>query len=136
MLGGIASHLAGFRAGAQNRRTTQVKVYRESTQGITDGRGKTTFPRELVWEGLVEVRSYEPYERTSETAGAEKTIQQLHINFPVGAGPFEVGDIVDEESDRYGPPGPQASYRIAGLHRVSLQTGQRVRVDEILPKKK
>ena len=73
------------------------------------------------WHGRCKVQTYEPdaIERTS--AGRPVSSQADRLHLPVGAGPFEIGDLAYIEG--YARP-----YRIDGLIKKTYQTAQRMRV--------
>ncbi len=60
---------------------------------------------------------------TSPTVGgATVTIQRYRVDIPVGAGPVQVGDLVECRGRQF---------RVTGLHEKTWQTAQRLPVEEV-----
>lgn len=79
-----------------------------------------------VYAGKCKVQTYEAFE-SKRDVGAQTVVQQRYtIHVPVGSGPFEVGDVVTVAARVY----PERKFRVAGTHEKSLQTAQRLLVDE------
>jgi hypothetical protein len=87
-----------------------------------DGRVTPTYADPPPYAGKCKLQTYEPYEQTPEVGGSTPTVQRYSLHVPVTAGPLEVGDVATVGARRF---------RIAGLHRKSFQTAQRLLVDEI-----
>lgn len=85
----------------------------------------------VVYEGPCKVATYAPYESTKDIGGKEVAVQRYSIHTPVGAGPFEVGDVVDITVSANEPATLGREFRVAGLHEKTWQTAQRMFVDEV-----
>ena len=73
------------------------------------------------WNGRCKVQTYEPDAIDRVSAGRPVVTQEYRLHVPVGAGPFEIGDVAEVE----GYPQP---FRIDGLIKKTFQTAQRLRV--------
>ena len=74
------------------------------------------------YAGRCKIQTYEPHEQTPEVGGSSPTVQRYSLHVPIGAGPFEVGDVATVGA---------RVFRIGGLHGKTFQTAQRLLVDEI-----
>ena len=81
----------------------------------------TSTQRESVYEGRCKVQTYEPDAIDRVSAGRPVVTQEYRLHVPVGAGPFEIGDLAEVE----GYPQP---FRIDGLLKKTFQTAQRLKV--------
>ena len=75
----------------------------------------------VVYEGRCKVQTYEPDAIDRVSAGRPVVTQEYRLHVPVGAGPFEIGDVAEVE----GYPQP---FRIDGLLKKTFQTAQRLKV--------
>lgn len=79
-------------------------------------------------EQTCKVQGFRPYETVVASGGRDITVQRTEIHVPIGAGPFMVGDIFEVEGHRF-------PLRVAGLDDKSIQTMQRLLVDQQSDKK-
>lgn len=87
--------------------------------------GKTSVqPAVVVYEGRCKVQSFRPYETVVISGGRPVVEQRTEIHVPVGAGPFRVGDVWTVDGFDY-------VFRVGGVDEKSLQTAQRLLVDEV-----
>lgn len=86
--------------------------------------------RSTVYAGRAKIQTYEPYESDRESAGSTVIIQRYSVHVPVNVGPFEVGDLVHVDSS-VNPLLDGSTFRVAGPHEKTLQTAQRLLVDEL-----
>ena len=83
----------------------------------------TTETETEVYAGKYRLTTYEPYETVVTSAGRMVVQQRYQAHFPVGVGPFAIGDLIyPADSDRV--------LRVAGLLEKTYQTAQRLLVDE------
>ena len=73
------------------------------------------------WNGRCKVQTYEPDVIDRTSAGRPVSSQEDRLHLPVGAGPFEIGDLAYIEG--YARP-----YRIDGVIKKTYQTAQRMKV--------
>lgn len=73
------------------------------------------------WRGRCKVQTYEPDAIDMVSAGRAISVQEDRLHVPVGAGPFQIGDLAYVEG--YSRP-----YRIDGLILKTFQTAQRLKV--------
>lgn len=78
-----------------------------------------------VYAGRCKVQSYMAYEQDVVIAATTETKQRYLIHVPVAAGPFAPGDRVTVTSMG------NRTFRVAGPHRKTWQTAQRLLVDEV-----
>ena len=81
----------------------------------------TTTTSAEVYSGKCKVQTYEPDAIDRVSAGRPVVTQEYRLHVPVGAGPFEIGDVAEVE----GYPQP---FRIDGLIKKTFQTAQRLKV--------
>lgn len=75
-------------------------------------------------EQTCKIQSFRPYETVSTSGGRAIVTQRTEVHVPVGAGPFKIGDVFTVEGHPY-------DLRVAGLDDKSIQTMQRLLVDQI-----
>lgn len=64
--------------------------------------------------------------------GGSVPVFRLEAQFPVAAGPFQVGDVVQTfAADDTAYATPVHVFRVSGLHRKTWQTAQRLPVEEL-----
>lgn len=122
---------AGRRA-AEHLMVDRIIISRVSRVGVEDGLGGETFPLIPVYEGVGKIQTYEPYEQTPNVGGASIVMQRYSVHVPWDAGVFEPGDVVKVLEARWDVSSIGREYRVAGLHEKTLQTAQRLLVDELV----
>lgn len=125
----VLAELADGQALAEDLFLDQCKITREPAEDadwVTGPDGRQT-PAQWgpVYEGPCKVQSQQPYEVKSQVGSTTEVTQRYMVHVPVGAGPFEVGDLVVVTSmgDR--------ELRVAGTHHKTFQTAQRLLADEM-----
>lgn len=121
------SALRAGRKAAERLMVDAVQIARVSTD--LDEWGNAA-PPAVVYEGKAKVQTFEPYESQRESGGASVIQQRYSVHVPWDAGPFRVGDVVTVTAAALSAHAVGAEYRVAGLHEKSLQTSQRLLVDE------
>lgn len=127
-----ASAIQAGRRAAERLMVDQVRISRVSKVPVEDGLGGVTYPETLVYEGVGKVQTYEPYEQTPAVGGTTIVLQRYSIHVPWDAAIFEPGDVVVIVAARWEVASVGREYRVAGLHEKSLQTAQRLLVDEFV----
>ena len=87
---------------------------------------------ELVYEGPCKVQQTLAQSSSQESGGAVFTVQDTALHVPVGAGPVAPGDRATMLTGVYNPALVGNVYRVTDLYEKSLQTAQRLRVEELL----
>ena len=127
----ITAALREMRAHAESLMVATVRITRlgevDRRTGLAD--------RITVYEGRGKVQTYEPYEADREVTGGTWVVQRYHVHVPVTAGPFENGDLVEILTSPLMPHQVGDVFRVAGLHEKTMQTAQRLLVDEITNQK-
>lgn len=79
-----------------------------------------------VYLGKGKVNSYQPYEQERNVSGSQDVTQRYSVHIPVSVAGVAVGDIVTVTA------GPSAGrvLRVAGTHRKTFPTAQRLLCDE------
>ena len=116
----------GIRSG--RRRAEKLMVSHGVCKRVTDlvdpDDGTTSTTETQVYSGKCKVQSFRPYESVIISGGRPVVEQRTEIHVPVGAGPFQVGDVWTVEGFRY-------PFRVGGIDEKSLQTAQHLLVDEV-----
>lgn len=86
----------------------------------------------LVYEGPCKVQQTLAQSSSVEVGGAVFTAQDTRLDIPVGAGPVAPGDRATMLTGAYNPALVGNVYRVTDLFETSLQTAQRLRVEELL----
>ena len=86
---------------------------------------------ELVYEGPCKVQQTLAQSSSQESGGAMFTVQDSRLDIPVGAGPVAPGDRATMLTGVYNPALEGNVYRVTDLFEKSLQTAQRLRVEEL-----
>lgn len=86
--------------------------------------GTTSTTQEVVYEGRCKVQSFRPYESVIISGGRPVVEQRTEIHVPVGTGPFRVGDVFEVAGFDY-------EFRVGGIDEKSIQSAQRLLVDEV-----
>ena len=113
------------------------RVTRASGAEMTDPiTGEVTFPSVPVYpsageQGWCKVQTGRIQEFTPESAGRVVTVQRYLLHLPVGAGPVEVGDLVEILSAAWDPHLAGRRYRIVATHHKTLATAQRTEIEEV-----
>lgn len=116
---------AAIRAGQQaaERLMTDTCTVRRVESVVNPEDYTTTETETEVYTGKYRLTTYEPYETVVASAGRMVVQQRYQAHFPVGVGPFAIGDLIyPADSDRV--------LRVAGLLEKTYQTAQRLLVDE------
>lgn len=114
-----AEKLAGFKCVCVRKKRVQdpvTKVY-ETVEWVVYGGPEHP-------EQTCKIQSFRPYETVSTSGGRAVVTQRTEVHVPVGAGPFQIGDVFTVEGHRF-------DLRVAGLDEKSIQTMQRLLVDQI-----
>ncbi len=90
---------------------------------VTLPNGDDGFEDVPVYSGRCKVQSFRPYETNIESAGRPVVTQRLEVHVPVGTGPFKIGDVFTVE-------GHSVPLRVAGVDEKSMQSAQRLLVDQ------
>lgn len=116
----------GIRSGQRRAERLMVSrgVCRRSTEVVDETDGTTSVVDTLVYEGRCKVQSFRPYETVLISGGRPVVEQRTEIHVPVSAGPFHVGDVFTVTGFDY-------LFRVSGIDEKSLQTAQRLLVDEV-----
>lgn len=128
----IISALPEMRAAAESLMVDTLRIERVSAVGVEDGQGGITYPTFIVYEGKGKIQTYEPYEQTPVVGGATFVKQRYSAHIPWDAGEFEPGDVVQLVASRFPVSAAGRKYRVAGVHEKTLQTAQRLLVDELV----
>ncbi len=124
--------LPELRALAESLMVDTFLIERVSTVGVEDGRGGITYPKVTVYEGKGKIQTFEPYGQTPNVGGATFVKQRYYAHIPWDAGEFEPGDVVKLVASRFPVSAVGRKYRVAGVHEKTLQTAQRLLVDELV----
>ena len=122
----IADRLPVLQAAAERMMTSTVTITRLGEPVWDEDAGDYTDTLTTVYAGKCKVQTYEAFESKRDVGAATVVIQRYTIHVPVDAGPFEVGDVVTVAQRIH----PERRFRVAGTHEKSLQTAQRLLVDE------
>lgn len=76
------------------------------------------------WKGRCRLQTYEPDAIQRTSAGRVAFTQEDRLHVPVGAGPFEIGDVAYVA-------GYERPYRVEGLILKTFQTAQRLKVTTV-----
>ena len=128
----IISALPEMRRVAESLMVDTLRIERVSKEGIEDGLGGITYPTVVVYEGKGKIQTYEPYEQAPTVGGASFVKQRYSAHIPWDAGEFEPGDVVKLVASRFPVSAVGRKYRVAGVHEKTLQTAQRLLVDELV----
>lgn len=128
----VASAIQAGRRAAERLMIDLIRVSRVSRVPVEDGLGGVTYPTIVVYEGAGKIQTYEPYEQTSTVGGATLVIQRYSVHVPWDAGVFEPGDVVQVVEAAWDIASVGRKYRVAGMHEKTLQTAQRLLVDEFV----
>lgn len=103
-------------------RPTEAVSHEDGTTGVTftPVYGDTDCP----WAGKCKVQSFRPYETVLISGGRPVVEQRTEVHVPVSAGPFKVGDVWTISGFDY-------KFRVSGVDEKTLQTAQRLLVDEV-----
>ena len=72
--------------------------------------------------GKCKVQANQLTDMSPEVGGATVSVQRYRVDIPVGAGPIEVGDLIETRGRQF---------RVTGLHDKTWQTAQRLPVEEV-----
>ena len=120
---------------ARDAERMMVDVCRIERPGevVTDPETGVVSPSfELVYEGPCKVQQTLAQSSSQESGGAMFTVQDSRLDIPVGAGPVAPGDRATMLTGVYNPALVGNVYRVTDLYEKSLQTAQRLRVEELL----
>lgn len=125
----LAAVLPSLQAQAESMMVTPCRVRRilSVTPDPITGADVITYAEPDPYEGVCKVQDKDLVPSPEQIPGATIPTFRLEVHVPVGAGPFEVGDIVEVLDGET----VTRSLRIAGLHRKSWQTAQRLPVTEL-----
>ena len=102
-------------------------------ESVTDPESGVVSPSfTLVYEGPCKVQQTLAQSSTAEAGGAVYTVQDTAVHIPVGVGPVAPGDRATMLTGVYNPALVGNVYRVTDLYEKSLQTAQRLRVEELL----
>lgn len=87
---------------------------------------------EAPLDGRCKVQQTMAQSSSREAGGGVYTAQDARLDIPVGAGPVAPGDRVTMLTGAYNPALVGNMYRVTDLFEKSLQTAQRLRVEELL----
>ena len=126
----LAAELPGLQTQAESTMRTPCRVKRPTGVGADPNTGADvyTYATSPVYVSDADGRpgckvKYRNGEvALLESADSSVTIQRYEVHFPVGAGPFKVGDVVQT---------PGQTFRVTGLHYQTFQTAQRLPVEEL-----
>ena len=124
-----------LRLGIRNAEALMVdtlRVVRVSRVPVEDGLGGASYPTSVVYEGAGKIQTYEPHEQPLISGGQTIVSQRYHAHLPLLSGPYEVGDVVEVVAASETSHAVGDKYRVAGLNQKSLQTAQRLLVDELV----
>lgn len=76
-----------------------------------------------VYSGKCKVQSQRPYESVINSASRPAVVQRLEVHVPIGAGPFQIGDVFTVAGHPY-------PLRVGGVDDKTIQTAQRLLVDQ------
>lgn len=96
----------------------------------TDAEGDVTIPGTVVYSGVCQVTTYEPYERTPEAGGAVSTVQRYKVKTPAESFVPAVGQVAIVTDARFDANLIGRQYRVTGLLHKSQATAYRLLVDE------
>jgi len=98
-----------------------------------DGRGGTTRPATVVYEGKCRIPppTQSLTNLTPEAAGHEYTVLRLEVHFPVGTFAPMVGDVITVLTAKHDPLLPGRVYRVVQPHHGAT-TAYRLGVEEVL----
>lgn len=93
--------------------------------------GAVTPSYTLVYEGRCKVQQTMAQSRSAEAGGAVFTVLDTRLDIPIGAGPVAPGDRASMLTGVYNPALVGNVYRITEPFEKSIQTAQRLRVEEL-----
>jgi hypothetical protein len=89
-------------------------------------------PPVLVYEGRCKVQTWEAFESNPQAGERKLTVQRYYLHVPVGCGPFAVGDTITITAAVENPNLPGTQFTVSGLNDKTLQTAQRLLIDEVV----
>ena len=107
------------------RRGGGEPVWSDAANDYTEPAGFT------VYTGKCKVNTYQAFEQNPDVGERRWTVQRYYLHVPVGAGPFQPGDVATINTSVANPNLPGSVFIVSGLHDKSLQTAQRLLVDEV-----
>lgn len=127
----LSAALPELRLLAESLMFDTVRVERGAGQ-IDDGRGGSVTAFELVYEGRAKIQTPENYEKDPVAGGHTFVLQRYAVHMPWDAGPFQVGDRITVTAAQLSAHAVGAIYRVTGLHEKTMQTAQRVSIEEVV----
>jgi hypothetical protein len=125
--------LAAAQARAESRmdRPCRVVEWSEVTADPVTG-ADVLVSGPTVYAGRCEVAEADSQPREAEAGTGTVTTQSLQARLPVGTGPYKIGHVVEllDRDARSASAEVVRRLRVAGLHDISHQTSQRLRVEE------
>lgn len=134
----IAAALPELQAQAESTMRTRCRVLRiVSVEPDPDtGQDVVTYADPPVYEGDgnpgCKIQDRDLQVTPEQIPGGSVPVFRLEVQFPVAAGPFQVGDVVQTfAADDTAYATPVHVFRVSGLHRKTWQTAQRIPVEEL-----
>lgn len=109
---------------AAERLMTSYGTCRRPSPVDDEGDGSASVEWVDVYEGRCKLQSFRPYESVIISGGRPVVEQRTEIHVPVGTGPFHVGDVWVIDGFDY-------KFRVGGVDEKTIQTAQRLLVDEV-----
>lgn len=101
-------------------------------KAVPDGRGGTTRPMTLLYEGKCKAqRPPQSFETTPEAGGHEFSVQSAQIHLPVGAVDARVNDVITVTTSVHDPHLAGRTFRVSSPPAKSFASADRLGVVEI-----
>lgn len=123
----IASVLADLRAQDESLMITPCTIRRITGVHPDPVTGTDITRWATIWQGRCQLVARDVEAAPEDIPGTAVLVLRNLIKLPVGAGPFEVGDVVEVPATK----GPVRQLRIAGTNVETWQTAQRLPIEEI-----
>ena len=123
--------LAELRTEAESLMLDTCKVERPG-KAVPDGRGGTTRPMTLLYEGKCKAQHPpQAFETTPEAGGHEFSVQSAQIHLPVGAVGARVNDVITVTASAHDPHLAGRTFRVSSPPAKSFASADRLGVVEI-----
>jgi hypothetical protein len=132
VIGGILAGVLPFlREQADSMMLDACTVSRPAGTVTDPVTGNVTPSSTLIYEGKCKVQGTESQASNPVAGGHAFTVEDLEWQAPIGAGPFEINDVIIHTAAPLDPHLVGTTYRVTSLARKTAKTAQRFRVEVI-----